>query len=143
MRHLYSSRAEVLRLSGPVINGTPVLAWGRVQSVLDVFLGVPGELMCRIDLHFVRLGKDQPLPIVAGRAPDRTGVMFFDVTDQIKAGDRIRAISGPVVGTFEIRAAPDPAVGYAVAHHMEVQVVEVAQSLQYVFPGSNVGEATS
>lgn len=138
MRHLFKSRVEVLRLSGQLVNGTPELMWGRVQAHLDSTLLNAGEMMCRLDLNFVRPGKDQPMAIVAGRAPDRVGVMFFTATDQIKAGDRIRCIAGPVTGTFEIRAIPDPAVGYATAHHMEVQVVEVAQSLQHVFPGAEV-----
>lgn len=140
MRHLFSSRVEVLRLSGTMTNGTPVLSWGRVQSTLDNTLNAPGELMCRLDLNFVRPGKDQPMPIVAGRAPDRTGVMFYSVTDQVKAGDRVRCVSGPIIGTFEIRAIPDPAVDGLTAHHMEVQVIEVAQSLQHTFPGAGVEE---
>lgn len=143
MRHLYHSRVEVLRLSGTLVNGTPVLSWAKVTDTLDSSLGVPGELVCRIDLNFVRLGKDAPMPVVAGRAPDRMGVCFFDADSgpaSIKAGDRLHCLSGPVTGTFEIRAIPDAAIDFASAHHLEVQVVEVSQQLTNVFPGASVEE---
>jgi hypothetical protein len=135
MRHLFNSRVEVLRLSALITNGVPVTTWDKVQAVVDPFLGAPGELLCRLDLVFLRLGKDQPMPLVAGRAPDRTGVLFFTHTNDIRSGDRIRALAGPVTGTFEIRTIPDIAVGFSAGHHCEVQVVEVAQSLPGVFPG--------
>lgn len=138
MRHLYNSRAEVLRLSGVMTNGTPVLTWTKVTVTVDTRLAVPGELLCRLDLNFMRQGKDQPMPAVAGRAPDRIGVLFCDATDEIRAGDRIHCLTGPVKGTFEIRTIPDEAIDYTSAHHIEVQVVEVSQSLAGVFPGGTV-----
>lgn len=140
MRHLYNSRCEVLRLDGELSFGSPKLSWTKLTHIVDPLLGTPGEILGRFDLNFMRPGKDQPMPIVAGRAPDRFGVFFFDVTDLIKAGDRIRALDGPIVGTFEIKAIPDPAVGFTAAHHMEVQVVEVTRNLTNVFPGGNVEE---
>ncbi len=140
MRHLYHSRVEVRRLDGEYVNGTLTQVWKKVDTVLDPLLGVPGELMCRLDLNFVRPGKDQPMPIQAGRAPDRIGLMFFDTTDDIKAGDMLHTVAGPVTGTFEIRVIPDPAVGFAAAHHMEVQIVEVAQALRGRFPGAEPEE---
>ncbi len=135
MRHLFNVRAEVLRLAGDIAHGTATYNWRKVDTVVDPAVGVPGEIQCRIDLAFQRPGKDQPQPVVAGRAPDRIGVMFYDTACTIKAGDRIRCITGPVTGTFDIRAVPDPAQGFADAHHMEVQVIEVAQRLPGVFPG--------
>lgn len=129
MRHLYGTRAEVLRLNLEMTNGKPSQSWQKVEVIIDPYLNVPGELMCRIDLAFQRPGKDLPMPVVAGRVPDRVGLMFYDVTDEILAGDRIRCLSGPVSGTFEMRVRADPALGYGVqAHHLEVQVVEVAQN---------------
>jgi hypothetical protein len=125
MRHLYHTRAEVLRLSRQMTDGVPITEWVKVPTIIDPWLGVPGELLCRIDLGFQRPGKDQPMPVVAGRNPDRVGVMVFDVTDALRAGDRIRCLDGPVSGTFEMRVLPDPAAGYSAAHHMEVQIVEV------------------
>ncbi len=136
MRHLFNSRAEVLRLSGELIAGTPTLSWPKTTDIVDPVLGVPGELMCRLDLNYVRPGKDQPMPVVAGRAPDRIGVLFYTVTGNVKAGDRVRMLSGPVTGTFEIRVIPDPAVGFSAAHHMEVQVVEVAAPPAGMFPSA-------
>ncbi len=130
MRHLFHTRAEVLRLSQDRVRGVPQLNWQKVPAIVDRRLGVPGELQCRIDLSYMRPGKDQPMPIVAGRAPDRIGVMFFAATDAIWSGDRIRCIDGPIQGTFEIRAMPDVAADFDRAHHMEVQIVEVAQNMQ-------------
>ena len=140
LRHLYATRVEVLRLSGTVIRGNPVLTWVKVANTLDPALGAPGELLCRIDLQFQRLGKDQPMPLVAGRPPDRVGVLFCDMTGNLLAGDRVRTITGPVTGTFEIRSIPDPALDLGAAHHLEVQVVEVAQALTgpQMFPAGTV-----
>lgn len=136
MRHLYNCLAEVLELSGALVHGTPTLTWGVIGDSPDPVLGVPGQMMCRISLGAVRPGKDAPMPIVAGRAPDRVGVMYFDPTDAIKANQRIHILQGPFGGTFEIRAIPDVAVMGAIAHHMEVQVVEVAQPRGGVFPSA-------
>lgn len=140
MRHLYNSRVAVTELSGTMQFGTPTLAWNKLAVIVDSHLAVPGEMMCRLDLNFLRLGKDAPMPVVAGRAPDRVGVLFCDVTDKLKAGQRIECLAGPVRGTFEIRTIPDEAVDYMSAHHVEVQVVEVAQQLINIFPGANVEE---
>ena len=129
MQHLFASRADVLRLKGDLVNGSIVQEWVTV-----------GQVTCRLDLNFVRPGKDQPPAIVAGRAPDRVGLMFFMPGVDVRAGDHIRTVSGPVDGTFEVRVVPDPAVGYGTAHHMEVQVVEVSQALAGLFPGSRVEE---
>lgn len=130
MRHLYHTQVEVMRLVLSMDNGLPLQTWQKVPAIVDSFLGVPGEMMCRIDLAFQRPGKDQPMPIVAGRAPDRVGLLFFDATDEIRSGDRIHCIDGPIGGTFEIRVMPDPAADYGSAHHMEVQIIEVAQNNQ-------------
>lgn len=128
MRWLFNTRVEVLRLSLDMSDGLPQQTWNKLDSIIDPFLGEPGEMMCRIDLQYQRPGKDQPMPVVAGRAPDRVGLMIFDATDAIRAGDRFHCVQGPIQGTFEIRAMPDPAAGYSQAHHMEVQIIEVAQN---------------
>ncbi len=139
MRHLYNSRVEVEELAGDFQNGTPSYTWMKLGIVIDPYLGVPGEMMCRLDLTFQRPGKDQPQPIVAGRAPDRIGLLFYDYSDQIKAGHRIRVIGGPLTGgVFELRAIPDVAQAYAIGHHMEVQVQEVAQQLAGKFPATDM-----
>lgn len=130
MRHLFHTRAEVLRLSQARVNGVPQMTWQKVPAIVDKWLGVSGEMKCRIDLSYVRPGKDQPMPVVAGRAPDRVGLMFLSATKYILAGDRIHCVAGPIRGTFEIRAMPDVAADFFVAHHMEVQIVEVAQEMK-------------
>lgn len=129
MRHLYSSRVAVLRLDSTIVHGTPQLDWVKLGYIIDPDLGVPGELSCRIDLGFQRPGRDAPMAVVAGRAPDRIGIMFCDVTGDLRAGDRIDCLTGPVTGVFELRQTPDPAVDYGTAHHLEVQIVEVAQNM--------------
>lgn len=138
MRHLYPSRAEALRLHSNLVNGTPLISWVKVGAVLDPYVGAPGEFMCRLDLTFVRPGKDQPAPVVAGRAPDRVGVLFYDATPDLRAGDRIRLLAGPVTGMFELRTIPDPVQAFSTVHHLEVQVIEVAQQLTGVFPAPGV-----
>lgn len=131
MRHLYNCRAEVFRLNVDVVDGLATQTWQKLDDIVDPYLGVPGELMCRVDWIFQRPGKDQLAPLVAGRAPDRVGVMFLDPTTEIRAGDRFHALLGPVQGNWEIRVMPDPAQAYGMlAHHLEVQVIEVAQNFR-------------
>jgi hypothetical protein len=148
MRALYPSMGQVSRLT-PVLEATGGMSvsWQDVSDVLDPFLGTPGQFMCRADLGFVRRGVDQPMPLTAGRAPDRVGVLFFSMaTDPatgmplILSGDRVTMVTGPVFGVFEIRVVPDVAQDFVGAHHCEVQIVEVSQALQpgspMPFPGS-------
>lgn len=129
IRHLFPSRVEILRMQAIMANGAPTIDWVKVDDIIGRRGGAPGELMCRLDLNFLRPGKDALPPLVAGRAADRIGVMFTEATDKLAAGDRIRCIDGPVTGTFEIRNNPDPAVAYSRLHHFEVQIIEVAQSV--------------
>lgn len=129
MRHLYSSRMAVYDPVITIVDGAGNASWVKADYIIDVKLGEPGELMCRLDLSFVRYGKDQLPAPVAGRAPDRVGVLFCDPTDQLKAGQRLKAIAGPVLGIFELRSIPDVAADFSSAHHFEVQVIEVAQSV--------------
>jgi hypothetical protein len=136
----YTSVCQVLRLD-PSLGATGGLtfAWPAVEAVVDPVLDQPGLLQCRLDLTFLRPGKDQPAPIVAGRAPDRTGVCYFGLAHDsngaplVKAGDRLLCKSGPIFGTFEIRLIPDVAQDMIGAHHIETQIVEVSQMLK---PGS-------
>ncbi len=129
MRGLYSSRVEILRMQSAIVNGSMSMTWVKLEDQVDPYLGSVGEMMCRLDMTFVRPGKDILMPAVAGRAPDRVGLMFCDMTDKLLAGDRIRAIAGPISGTFELRVIPDIVQNYQTAHHLEVQVIEVSQSL--------------
>lgn len=147
MRMFYTSVCEVYR-NNPTLDdgGGMTLGWDLVPAVVDHYLNTPGLLQCRLDLLFVRPGKDQPQPLVAGRAPDRTGVCYFDLaadadgSSLVKAGDRLKCVSGPVFGTFEVRLVPDVAQGMLAGHHCETQVIECSQMLKtgspMPFPGS-------
>lgn len=126
MRHLYASTVRIERMTMTATNGVPTSDWATVEG---------GESVpCRLDLNFLRPGKDIPQAPVAGRAPDRIGLMFCDSDTPIRAGDRIVAIPGddgttPIEGTFEIRVIPDLAMGYSAPHHMEIQILETNQAL--------------
>lgn len=135
LRTLYRSIAQVYRLSAVMDRGSADLSWQPVTDTLDPWLGLPGQLMCRVDLQFVRRGIDQPMPVIAGRSPDRIGVMFcdpaYDASGKplLKAGDRFAMVAGPVTGNFEVRVVPDVAIDFVGAHHLEFQVIEVAEAL--------------
>ena len=139
-RGLYRSVAQVMRLQ-PVLQdgGGMSVTWSAVTDILDPYISTPGQISCRLDLQFTRRGKDAPMPLVAGRAPDRVGVMFCDMPADanglplLKAGDRFQMVSGPIVGTFEVKQVPEVAQDYIGASHAEFQVIEVSQALQ---PGS-------
>ena len=139
-RGLYRSVAQVLRLQPTLqAGGGMSVAWTPVTDILDPYLATPGMIACRLDLLFTRPGKDAPMPLVAGRAPDRVGVLFCDMPADVnglpllKAGDRFQLVSGPIVGTFGVSQVPEIAQDYIGAAHAEFQVVEVSQALQ---PGS-------
>lgn len=128
MNHLFSSTVAVYRLTMSSEDGAVEYVWSAVSSLQRV--------PCRLDLNFLRPGKDQPAPVEAGRAPDRVGVMFCASSVALKPGDHIRTVSGPVTGTFAIKAVPDQALDYGSAHHIEVQVVEVAQNVAAYLPAT-------
>lgn len=146
LRAMYQSMVQVYRLKMKMQGGTPTLTWNLVQDIIDPFVAIPGQMMCRLDPGFIKQS-DPPMAVAAGRAPDRVGTAFYDVsinpdtgTPFVLAGDRLFCIAGPIMGTFEIRTIPTAAVSLTGAHHVEVQVFEVAQSIakgsQTPFPGS-------
>lgn len=139
MEHLYSSVCRVERLQLTVQDGMPSMLWSQATDPDPLLNDMLERLHCRLDLTFVRPGKDQPPAINAGRAPDRIGVAFWNAWAPVKAGDRIVTIPNdegtmPVEGTFEIRVIPDKALDYATAHHVEVQILETNQALEGRFP---------
>jgi hypothetical protein len=147
LRAFYRSVATVYRAQQVFDAGGMTISWQPVPDILDPVINEPGQISCRLDLLFTRPGKDQPPPMVAGRSPDRMGVLYCDVLSNssglplILANDRFEMISGPIAGTFEIRTVPDVAQDFAGAHHIEVQAIEVSQALQQgglmPFPGSS------
>ena len=96
-------------------DGSPVTSYVKVNIK---------PIPCRIDLNFIRQGKD-PLwmPSVA-RPEDRIGVMFFLPTTNLKAGIRAKITKGPK-GIFQLKGAIDEAWDYDSLDHFEVGVAEV------------------
>lgn len=137
MEHLFASAVRVERLSMTQVLGKPTYNWAPVPG---------GEfLKCRLDLNFVRPGKDIPAAPIAGSAPDRIGLLFCSADAPIRAGDRVVAIPNevgeiPVAGTFEIRVIPDVVVGFSHAHHIEIQILETNQTLDDKWPVVEDGE---
>lgn len=129
---LYNSTVQAQHLVQSVENSVVSWSWAPYGDKRDA-------IKCRLDLTFIRLGKDALPAVEAGKAPDRVGVMFADANCGLRAGDRIVAIKGPITGIFEIKAIPDLAQNYFTAHHMEVQIVESAQQLQGIFPSEQGG----
>lgn len=127
MRHLYNSTGHIERLSRTMVNGAARTSWSIIP--VDDPDAVLRSFKLRLDLNFLRPGKDVLPPMEAGKAQDRIGIMFCDVLP-IRAGDRLVVDAGPVLGTFDIRNMPDvPITLRPVGHHMEIQVVEVSQNL--------------
>lgn len=139
MEHLYMTVCRVERLQLTVEDGMPSMLWQQATDLDPALNDMLERLHCRLDLTFVRPGKDQPPAINAGRAPDRIGVGFWNPYAPVRAGDRIVTIPNdegkmPVEGTFEIRVIPDMALDYDSAHHVEVQILETNQALEGRFP---------
>lgn len=86
---------------------------------------------CRLDLNFIRQGRDSRWVDVAARPQDRAGTLFIDEEIlsrhgiQIKSGMRISMVRGPK-GTFQMQGAIDEAWGESDLHHYEIGVIEVS-----------------
>lgn len=128
MYHLFPSVVEIIAPISDIVDGTLVQTWQKVNATFDSKLGSPGEMKCRLDLQYLRPGKDAPQPIQAGVAPDRVGLLFCLPSLELKAGQVLKCVSGPVMGTFMLKAVPDIAVGFGAAHHIECQVYEIGQN---------------
>lgn len=136
MEHLFNSavRVERLQLVPATTGSRPVMDWVQATDDDPALNDMLKYLKCRLDMNFLRQGKDIPVAPEAGKAPDRIGVMFVGPEAPIRAGDRIVAIENernkiPVKGTFYIRQIPDEAIDYSDVHHIEVQIVEQNQLL--------------
>lgn len=66
-------------------------------------------------------------------------MLFCSAAADLRAGDRVTAVGGPVDGVFEIRVVPDVATDYASGHHKEVQIIEVAQAFPDDYTFGNEG----
>lgn len=128
MRHLFPCTVEILEATTDIVEGARVQSWAKSSETFDPNCA-PGEMKCRLDLIFLRPGKDAPAPIVAGRSPDRTGVLFCNNTPSLQGGQIIKVISGPHLGAmFLLKMRPDEAQDFSGSHHIEVQVHEVNQA---------------
>lgn len=122
MEHLFNSKVRILRLQRRMKNG----------RAYNEYVEVPKSVVsCRLDLQFIRPGKDAPPPATAGKAADRFGVCFMSVEAPVRAGDLLECVPNdmgvlPVRGRFEVGEIPDHVQAYSTAHHLEFQVVEVA-----------------
>ena len=95
MQHLYASTAKVWRMSYVAEDGIPTMSWNAVPSL--------SKVKGRLDLSFVRPGKDAPVPIEAGKVPDRMGIWFCAADSGILPGDHLEMVAGPVQGVFEVK----------------------------------------
>lgn len=116
------SRVRVKRPRVTMQDGILTTSWSPVSGMSDV--------PCRLEVGLYRPGKDQPLPIQAGRAPDRVAVYWVAPGTDFRPGDHLECVSGPVRGVWEIKSFPDAAVGMRNLHHLEGQAVEVPGAMQ-------------
>lgn len=146
MDHLYPSAFRVERMQLLIVeDGVPTTDWAQAvsetgdQAENDMLAFLRG----RLDLMFIRPGKDVVPAPVAGKAADRMGILFTFPYAPLRAGDRLVAIPNavgkmPVTGVFELRDKPDEAQGYSDTHHLEMQVIEVRQDLDEMeWPGED------
>lgn len=119
--HLMPSRVCVSRPQATMQDGILTTAWRDVPGLEEVPI--------RLEVGFFRPGKDFPLPPQAGRTPDRVSTYWVAAGTDLRPGDHIQCISGPVTGTWQIRVAPDVTTGMSRLHHLEGQCVEVPPSV--------------
>jgi len=112
---------RVTRSQGVFTDGVLATSWVVVAGMERV--------QCRIEVGFYRPGKDVPMPAQAGRAPDRVATYWCAPGTELRPGDRMECVAGPVVGTWEVRTAPDRAINMRNFHHLEGQAIEVAPSV--------------
>lgn len=134
MDHLFNSVVRVERMALQVDEGVATMSYVQATDPDPVTNDLLAYLPCRLDLNFIRPGKDALPAPVAGRAPDRVGLLITQPYAPLKAGDMVVAIPNaagklPVKGTFEIRVMPDETIGFSDQHHIEVQIIETGQEL--------------
>lgn len=88
---------------------------------------VATNVPCRVDLTFIRRGKDPQWTPEAGRVEKRTGVGFFKSDAPIKPGQRLIVNdSYGISGTFRLDGNVEEVIGRrGKIHHKEVGVEEV------------------
>jgi hypothetical protein len=133
MRHLFSSVVKAEQMVLSQANGIRSTSWAPAGSTEDE-KAMLAWIPCRIDLQFVRPGKDAPVAIQAGQAPERFGILFCgdEYYGVLRPGMRLVTIDNaigqqPVRGIFDLRAIPDLAQDFSRGHHIETQVFEMLQ----------------
>jgi hypothetical protein len=119
---LLKHRGDLLDLDQQFVNGVARTEWVAYASGLKCFL----------DLQYVRFGKDPLWTPEAGRASDRTGVLFLlgkpGLNVEVRSGMRFKTTKGPA-GTFLIEGAVDEVWRPTAKHHIEVGVTEVPSQI--------------
>lgn len=123
-RSLLVHRADVQRFDSVLVDGSEQYLPKRVAV----------RLPCRIDLQYIRMGKDPQWTPEAGRPEDRTGVAMFLPGADVRTGDRLQMVRGPA-GTFLVDGSVDEILGgRGRVHHLEVAVKEVPGPLARAHP---------
>lgn len=135
MYGLFISQLQVLRNSESLLGGIPNYAWTPITFPRP---GGPDATWtpARVDVTFVRAGRDLPLVVEAGRAPDRLAVVWLLPGDGslVRPGDRLVCIGGPITGTYSVDQVPDQLADAVSLHHIEIGAREVSQAL--ALPGA-------
>lgn len=112
---LLDHRVTILRYSTQIVDGVEQYVPRTIAT----------GVRCRLDLQFIRSGRDPQWTPEAGRVEDRTGVAFFLSDANVKPGDRIQVTRGPA-GTFQVEGNVDQVFGRrGRIHHLECGVKEV------------------
>jgi hypothetical protein len=117
---LLKQRCKLLELNETNVDGLVSHVWTVVTGGENV--------RCFLDLNYIRKGKDPIWTPEAGRATDRTGVLFLAPNAPVKSGHRVEMLKGPL-GTFSVEGAVDEAWTPKKLHHLEVGVQEVGSVL--------------
>lgn len=128
-KSLLSHRCNLYDLVTSDDDGSPITSYRKVNT---------RPIPCRLDLNFIRQGKDQMWIEAIARPEDRTGVMFFLPDAPIRSGVRAEIIKGPK-GIFQIQGAIDEAWGFNSLDHYECGVIEVS-TLQMRAPLTQGGD---
>jgi hypothetical protein len=115
-RGLLAHRGTLQRPETTNVDGVATYDWVTVAT------GVP----CRVDLSFIRNGKDPRWSPEAGRVEDRTGVAFFPPEVAVASGQRLILTGGGITGTFRLDGNVEEIIGRRDSiHHREVGITEV------------------
>ena len=125
-RWMFPSRVQILRTRSDLVDGVLTVTFEPVLGLAAAELVDGVEVVpMRLEVGFYRPGKDAPLPVQAGRAPDRVAVYWCFPETDVRPGDQLRMVSGPVIGSWHVRTYPDRAIDMNKLHHLEGQCVEM------------------